>query len=182
MLLLRRALAAGAAAVAATAVLAAPAAAAPAACASPGEKLVNGGFESGASGWDGANWSIHTWTGTAAPRTGTWSSWLGGAAAPIVESLRQTVTIPAGCTSSTLSAWVKIDTAETLPIAYDTLTVKVGSTKLGRLSNVDAGPYRLRTFDVGAFAGQTVTVSFIAREDIDVQTSFILDDLSLTAS
>lgn len=169
------------AAVAATA-LAVPATAAPAACASPGQKLVNGGFESGSSGWDGATWSIHTWTGKAAPRTGSWSSWLGGTAAPTVESVRQTVTIPAGCTGSTLSAWVKITTAEPLPIAYDTLTIKVGTTTVGRLSNVDKGAYRLVSFGVGAFAGQTVAVSFTSREDIDVQTSFILDDVALTAS
>lgn len=177
--LVRKAIAA--VAVAAAATVASPATATAAGCASPGQKMVNGGFESGAAGWDGANWSIHTWTGAAAPRTGSWSSWLGGAAAPFVESLRQTVTIPAGCTGSTLSLWLKITTDETLPVAYDTLTVRAGSTTLGRFSNVDKGDYRLRTFDVGAFAGQTVTLSFISREDIDVQTSFILDDLSLTA-
>lgn len=175
---------AGVALAAASAVLASPAAAqaeiSPAACANPGQVLVNPGFESGPAGWDGANWSIHTWTGKAAPRTGSWSAWLGGTAAPTVESLRQTVTIPAGCTNSTLSVYLKVDTAETLPIAYDTLTVKVGSTAVGRFSNVDEGDYRLRSFNVGAFAGQTVTINFVSREDIDVQTSFILDDVALT--
>ncbi|MBB5801454.1 hypothetical protein F4560_001222 [Saccharothrix ecbatanensis] len=180
----RRVAMAGVALAAAAAALVSPAVAqaeiSPAACANPGQVLVNPGFESGQTGWDGANWSIHTWTGTAAPRSGSRSAWLGGTAAPTVESLRQTVTIPAGCVNSTLSVHVKIDTAETLPVAYDTLTVRVGTTTVGRFSNVDKGDYRLRSFNVGAFAGQTVTVSFISREDWDVQTSFILDDLALT--
>ena len=170
-----------AAAVVASAVVMAPTASA-AACASPGQKLVNAGFESGTSGWSGANWSIHTWTGVAAPRTGSWSSFLGGTAAPTVESLRQTVTVPAGCTASTLSLWVKIDTDEGQSRAWDTLTIKAGSTTLGRVSNVDAGGYRQLTYSVGSFAGQSVTVSFTSREDIDVQTSFILDDIALTAA
>ncbi|WP_447007358.1 hypothetical protein ACRAKI_13195 [Saccharothrix isguenensis] len=180
----RRVALAWAALAAASAVLAPPAVAqaemSPAACANPGQVLVNPGFESGPAGWDGANWSIHTWTGKAAPHSGSWSAWLGGAAAPSVESLRQTVTIPAGCTNSTLSVMLKINTAETLPVAYDTLTVRVGTTTVGRFSNVDKGDYRLRSFDVGAFAGQTVTINFISREDFDVQTSFILDDVALT--
>jgi len=36
-------------------------------------------------------------------------------------------------------------------------------------------------FDVGAFAGQTVTVRFTGTEDSSLQTSFVIDDTALTA-
>jgi hypothetical protein len=40
----------------------------------------------------------------------------------------------------------------------------------------------LRSFSVGAFAGQTVTLSFSGTEDSSLQTSFVLDDTALNAS
>ena len=38
------------------------------------------------------------------------------------------------------------------------------------------------TFNVSALAGQTVTISFSGTEDTSLQTSFVLDDMSLTLS
>ena len=41
--------------------------------------------------------------------------------------------------------------------------------------------YQLRSFNVGAFAGQTVTVKFTGSEDASLQTSFVVDDAALNA-
>jgi hypothetical protein len=151
-------------------------------CGSPGQKLVNGGFESGTTGWANATWTIYPWTGVGAPRSGSYSSWISGYGYTATETLQQTVTIPAGCTNSVLSFYLKIVTAEYEPMVFDTFTVKVGSTTLATYSNLNESPYALRSFNVGSFAGQTVVLKFTGAEDVSLQTSFVIDDTSLNAS
>jgi subtilisin family serine protease len=150
-------------------------------CSNPGQKLVNPGFESGTTGWANATWTIYQWTGIGAPRTGSWSSWISGYGYTSTETLQQTVTIPAGC-NATLSMYLKIDTSEYEPIVYDRFTVKVGATTIATYSNLNESPYTLRSFNLNAFAGQTVTISFTGTEDWSLQTSFVLDDLALNVS
>jgi subtilisin family serine protease len=151
-------------------------------CVSPGQKLVNPGFESGATGWANATYTIGPWPGSNAPRSGANSAWLGGYSAAVTETLQQQVTIPAGCANSTLSLYLKIHTGEFGSTVYDTFTIRVGSTVLATYSNANASGYTQRSFNVGAFAGQTVTLGFTSAEDSSLETSFILDDLALTAS
>jgi FlaG/FlaF family flagellin (archaellin) len=152
-------------------------------CSSPGQKLVNPGFESGTTGWANATWTISNWTGANAPRSGVFDSWISGYGYTATETLQQTVTIPAGC-NATLSFYLKIHTAEFDPVVFDTFTVRVGSTVLATYSNLNptAGAYVLRSFNVSSFAGQTVTISFTGAEDWSLQTSFVLDDLALNVS
>ncbi len=151
-------------------------------CGSPGEKLSNGGFESGTAGWSNATWTIYPWTGTGAPRSGSYSSWISGYGYTATETLQHSVTIPAGCTNSVLSLYLKISTAEYEGPAFDYFTISAGSTTLATYSNLDASSgYVLHQFNVGAFAGQTVTISFTGDEDWSLQTSFVLDDVSVIA-
>jgi hypothetical protein len=93
------------------------------------------------------------------------------------------VTIPSGCTS-TLSFFLHIDTAETTTTtAFDKLTVKVGSTTLATFSNLNkASGYTPHSFNVSSFAGQTVSLLFTGTEDASLQTSFVLYDITVTAS
>lgn len=77
---------------------------------------------------------------------------------------------------------LKIITDEVGCTAFDTLTVRIGSTVLATYGNVNASPYTPRSFNVAVFADQNVTISFTGSEDPSVQTSFVLDDLSLTTS
>ena len=132
----------------------------------------------------------YTWSATGLPpgltigsSTGTVSGTPTTAGFSATESISQTVTIPAGCTASTLSFYLHIDTAETTTtIQYDKLTIKVGSTTVGTFSNLNKGTgYTLRSFPVGSFAGQTVTVSWTGTEDSSLQTSFLIDDTALNA-
>lgn len=154
-------------------------------CSSPGQKLGNPGFESGAVTWTATAGVIGQWGSQGQPtHSGTWNAWLDGYGQTHTDTVSQTVTIPAGCTGSTLSFWLHIDSAETTTTtAYDRLTVTVGSTTLATFSNLnEAAGYQQRSFSVGSFAGQTVTVKFTGTEDVTLQTSFVIDDTALNAS
>ena len=94
------------------------------------------------------------------------------------------VSLPAGCSSYTFTFFLHIDTAETTTTTqFDKLTVKLGSTTLATFSNLNkASGYVQRTFNVSAFAGQTVTLLFTGTEDSSLQTSFVVDDTALNVS
>ncbi|MEW2076149.1 M28 family peptidase [Streptomyces sp. NPDC013433] len=144
--------------------------------------VANGGFESGTSPWTGDTGSIGAHSGQAA-HTGTRFAWLAGYGSTRTESISQTVTVPAGCTRAALSYWLHIDTAESGSTPYDRFTVKAGGSTLATLSNADAGSgYVQRSVDLSAYAGQTVTLTFTGSEDSSLQTSFILDDVTLRSS
>lgn len=139
----------------------------------------NGGFESGTSPWTGNTGTIGAHSGRS-PHGGTRFAWLAGNGSTSTESIGQTVTVPPGCTQASLDFWLHIDTDESGSRAYDRLTVKAGATTLATLSNVNAGSgYVQRSVDLSAYAGQTVTLTFTATEDYSLQTSFVLDDVSL---
>ncbi|MGI5521241.1 M28 family peptidase [Micromonospora sp. CA-259024] len=148
-----------------------------------GQVIGNGGFESGSTPWTASSGVITNASGQPA-RTGSYKAWLDGYGSTHSDTLSQSVTVPAGCTSYTLSFWLHIDTAETTgSTAYDKLTVQVGSTTLATYSNLNAAAgYVQRSFDVAGFAGQTVTLRFTGTEDASLQTSFVIDDVTLQAS
>ncbi|MFD1048618.1 hypothetical protein ACFQ1S_25340 [Kibdelosporangium lantanae] len=149
-----------------------------------GQKLANPGFESGATDWT-ATTDVIGQNGAQQPtHGGTWNAWLDGYGSSHTDSLSQSVTIPSGCTTYSLTFWLHIDTDETTTSTqYDKLTVQVGTTTLATFSNVDkATGYQQRSFNVAQFAGQTVTLKFTGTEDSSLQTSFVLDDLALTTS
>src|SRR5204862_7479769 len=153
-------------------------------CSSPGQKLGNPGFETGsAAPWTATAGVIDNSAGEPA-RSGSWKAWLDGYGTTHTDTLSQSVTLPAGCSSYTLSFWLHIDSAETTTTTqFDKLTVKVGSTTLATFSNLNkAAGYSQKTFNVSAFAGQTVTLLFTGTEDSSLQTSFVIDDTALTVS
>lgn len=152
-------------------------------CAS-GQKLLNPGFESGATSWSATSGVIGQPTGTRAPHSGTWDAWLDGYGTTHTDTLSQAANIPSGCTTYTLSFWLHIDSAETTTTTqYDKLTVKLGSTTLATYSNLNkATGYSLKSFNVAGFAGQTATLTFTGSEDLSLQTSFVVDDTALSAS
>ncbi|HEX4703886.1 MAG TPA: Ig domain-containing protein [Pseudonocardiaceae bacterium] len=152
-------------------------------CTSPGQKLGNPGFESGATVWSSTP-AVIGQNGPSEPaHSGSWNAWLDGYGTTHTDTVSQSVTIPSGCSAS-LSFFLHIDTAETTTTtAFDKLTVKLGSTTLGTFSNLNAAAgYTSHSFNVSGFAGQTVTLTFTGTEDASLQTSFVLDDTALTAS
>ncbi|KJK51063.1 zinc metalloprotease [Lentzea aerocolonigenes] len=149
-----------------------------------GQKLTNGGFESGATGWSGTTGAIGQWGGSGQPaHGGTYDAWLAGYGYAATDTLSQNITIPAGC-KATLAFWLHIDTAETTTSAvYDKLTVQAGSTTLATYSNLNKGTgYTQKSIDLSAFAGQTVTIKFTGAEDSSLKTSFVLDDAAVNLS
>ena len=152
-------------------------------CSSPGQKLGNPGFESGSAPWTATNGVIGAFAGQTA-HSGTRFAWLDGYGTTHTDTLQQSVTLPSGCSSYTLTFWLHIDSAETTTSTqFDKLTVKVGGTTLATFSNLNkATGYSQKTFNLSAFAGQTVTLLFTGTEDSSLQTSFVVDDTALTVS
>jgi hypothetical protein len=153
-------------------------------CTSPGQKLGNPGFESGNTVWT-ATPAVIGQNGPAEPaHSGTFDAWMDGYGTNHTDSISQSVTIPAGCTNSTLTFFLHIDSAETTTTTqFDKLTITLGSTTLGTFSNLNkAAGYTQRSFPVGSFAGQTLTLTFTGVEDSSLQTSFVVDDTALNAS
>ena len=145
--------------------------------------LRNPGFESGETLWSAEAGLIGQWGGSGQPtHSGTWDAWLMGFGSTHSQSISQLVTIPSG-RQATLSYYVHIDTAETGPTAFDVMKVSAGSTVLQSLSNVNAAPgYQHKTVNLSPYAGRTISLSFAGTEDSSQQTSFVLDDLSVTTT
>ncbi|MFE7958797.1 M1 family aminopeptidase [Streptomyces sp. NPDC057413] len=188
-----RALGAGAIVAAALAALClptTPAAAQPAAqdsaaaTCTPTQVVANGGFESGTSPWSQSSSTVITSRSGQSAHSGSSYAWLDGVGSTHTDTLSQSVTVPSGCATATLTFWLHIDTDETTSsVAYDKLTAKIGATTLATYSNLDdATGYVQKSLDVSAFAGQSVTLSFTGTEDTSLQTSFVLDDIALTTS
>ncbi|MFE6870284.1 M4 family metallopeptidase [Kitasatospora sp. NPDC057692] len=148
----------------------------------PAQLLGNAGFETGtAAPWTASSGVVDNSSSQAA-HGGSWKAWLNGYGSTHTDTLSQTVSIPAGC-RATLSFYLHIDTGESGTTAYDKLAVQVNGTTLKTYTNVDAAAgYQLRTFDLSAYAGQTVTLKFNGTEDASLQTSFVIDDTSIATS
>ncbi|MEH0473802.1 M1 family aminopeptidase [Streptomyces sp. B21-097] len=155
-----------------------------AAVCTPAHVVANGGFENGVSPWTQSSTSVITSRTGQTAHGGTAFAWLDGVGGTHTDSLSQSVTIPSGCAAATLTFWLHIDTAETTSsTAYDKLTARIGTTTLATYSNLDKNTgYVRKSFDVSAFAGQTVSLAFTGTEDSSLQSSFVLDDIALDTS
>jgi hypothetical protein len=151
------------------------------------ERMVNGDFERGTAGWSGNTGEIRQWTGANAPYQGLWNAWLGGFGRAFTDPIYQRVTLPADITQATLSFALKILTAETTTtVANDVLTVAVVNSDitatlgLWQYSNLDkSSGYIIRTLDLTPFKGQTIWLFFQSDENASLQTSFLIDAVSL---
>ncbi|MFC8344891.1 M4 family metallopeptidase [Streptomyces sp. NPDC057280] len=145
--------------------------------------LGNAGFESGNTTWTATS-GVITNDSDEAARTGSYKAWLDGYGSTHTDTLSQSVTIPSGCTGTTFTFYLHIDTAETTTSTqYDKLTVTAGSTTLATYSNLNAASgYVQKSFSLSAFAGTTVTLKFSGVEDSSLQTSFVVDDTAVTTS
>ena len=152
----------------------------------PGSELIlNGGFENGATSWTGTTAVIGAFTAQPA-YAGSQDAFFGGKGKTTSQALYQTVTIPASASSATLSFYLHIDTKESGSTAYDTFVPQVLSStgtllkSLATYSNTDAvSGYGLKNLDLSAYKGQTVRINFKASEDSSLQTSFVIDNVSL---
>ncbi|MER7186484.1 M4 family metallopeptidase, partial [Streptomyces hyaluromycini] len=100
--------------------------------------LGNAGFESGNTTWTATS-GVITNSSSEAAHAGSYKAWLDGYGSTHTDTLSQSVTIPSGCTATTFTFYLHIDTAETTTSTqYDKLTVTAGSTTLATYSNLNA--------------------------------------------
>jgi hypothetical protein len=154
--------------------------------------LGNPGFENGST-------SPAPWTVTAGvinnstsepPHAGGWDAWMDGYGTTHTDTVLQQVTIPSTATAATLSFFLHIDTAETsTTTAFDTMTVQIRNSSgtvlstLATYSNLNhATGYSQKSFNLLSFKGQTIQIFFKGVEDSTLQTSFVLDDVTLNVT
>jgi hypothetical protein len=151
------------------------------------ELFNNTGFESGPVVWFGTS-GVVTNTVNQPNWSGSWKAWLGGDGITRTETLKQRVHIPAIATSATLTFRLHINTAENG--GFDD-TLKVIKTSgcgfiepppvtLATWSNLNAGPgFVLKTVDLTPYIGHSILLSFTSSENASLQTSFVLDAMSV---
>jgi putative Ig domain-containing protein len=155
--------------------------------------IQNGGFATGSL----TPWTASSGVLTAAssshpsyPSTDPYLAWIDGYSGKHTDTLAQAVTIPASCTTATLSFWLYIDSNDPTSKAYDTFTTQVLNSAgtvlatLGTLSNQNEGTgYVQHSYSVSSFIGQTITIKFTGTETLGggYDTSFFEDDNALNA-
>jgi hypothetical protein len=152
--------------------------------------LGNAGFESGsASPWSTTSGVLNSDTSSEPAHSGNYDAWLDGYGSRHTDTLAQTVSIPAGCTSATYSFWLHVDSDNTSGAAQDTLALQVlnsSGTVLSTLhtfSNLDANNgYSQFSYNLASYAGQKITVKFTGIETGNGQTSFVNDDNALNVN
>ena len=155
--------------------------------------IQNGGFQSGSlSPWSASSGVLTSASSThpSYPTSDAYLAWLDGYSGKHTDTLSQTVTIPATCTTATLSFWLYIDSNAATASASDTFTTQVlnsGGTvlaTLSTLSNQNAGTgYVEHSFSLAPYIGQTITIKFTGTETLGGgdDTSFFEDDNALNA-
>ena len=101
------------------------------------------------------------------------------------------MTIPASCTSATLSFWLYVNSNDPVNRAADTFTAQVLSASgtvlatLATFSNQDEGSgYVQHAYSLKPFIGQQVTIRFTGAETLGggFDTNFFEDDNALSVS
>jgi len=149
------------------------------------ERVINGGFEAGVTGWEPTTNGPFALVGPALPHTGALGAIL-GARNNADDRLEQAITLPAG-KSATLRFWWLMLTEEP-DHPWDTLEVTIKpagaaeSIRLIRITDGDAqGQWREAVINLSAYAGQTAELSFRAVTDANQPTEFYVDDVSVQA-
>ncbi|MGB2874978.1 MAG: hypothetical protein WBB76_05810 [Gaiellaceae bacterium] len=143
--------------------------------------VVNGGFESGLTGWTASGVVLPTVV--SGGHSGSYSAQLGRSTAFNGDStLKQTITVPVG--SPTLTYWYNPHCPDT--ITYDQQSVQIrstGGTVLATVMNIcsNSGVWTQKTFSMAAYAGQTVVLYFNVHDDNwpTDPTYMLLDDVSV---
>jgi hypothetical protein len=117
-------------------------------------------------------------------------AWLAGYGVPMTQTLAQTVTIPASCSTAEFSFWLETQSDALKGKAGDTLTLQVISASgavaatLGTVTNLQAtSKYRQYSYSLAPYIGRTVTLRFTSKETLTGHvTSFFEDGNALTVS
>ena len=152
---------------------------------STSSSIVNGNFESGATGW--TEYSQHGWdlilnSGLpVTPHSGSWAVWLGGEDSDI-SYIQQQVTVPP--TQPYLNYWHYIASAESGCI-YDYAYVKVNNTTVESYplcGATETNGWVLHSVNLSAYSGQSVSLQLRVVTDSYVNSNLFIDDVSFQAS
>jgi hypothetical protein len=149
------------------------------------ERVVNGGFESGTTGWGLAGNAFYSHGSGAHSGLG-----YGGLALQNNASayLYQNLSIPSTAAGS-LTFWLNVTSSEsTTTVVHDRLFVEIRNASgtllatiatYSNLNKTTGAVYTQRSLNVAAYRGQTVRVQFRATTDGALPTTFRVDDVSL---
>jgi len=147
-----------------------------------GNRIVNGGFESGTSPWVQSSTGGFQLIDSTRPHTGSFSAFLAGYNNG-TDTIYQTITVPA---NGTLTYWWFMSTQESGSTAFDFFRVSLYNssgtlvTTLRTFSNASgAGVWRQDSVSLASFAGQTLRVHFSATTDSSLTSSFFVDDVAV---
>ncbi len=158
------------------------------------ELVINGGFESGLSGWVSLG-DFYADPGFPHPHSGARYAYLtnadGTPGNSLYGTLYQEVSIPSSATSATLTFWYNITTQETGSASHDVLNVTIKDSvgqylaTVAVFSNKDSQPigvYSQESFDMTPYVGQTIRIHFLGTTDGSLPTVFRIDDVSILAT
>lgn len=158
------------------------------------ERIQNGGFESGSSGWTVVgNFYANSYFGH--PHSGSGYAYLsnpdGTLGNGLYGDLYQSFYIPAGATSAWLTFYYSITSFDVAPANdYLLVSLKDGfgtSHYINIFNNLNGqpdfnAPYYSYYFDLTSYIGQTVTIDFLGTTNNDGSgTTFRIDDVSASA-
>jgi hypothetical protein len=154
--------------------------------------LVNGGFETGSiSPWTASSGVLASSTSEHPAQAGNYLAWIDGYSEAHVDTLAQTVTIPANCVSAELTYWVEVNSTVTntteqaennlvLEILNSSGTVEKSTTVATAANNGTS--YVEYSANLAAYVGQTITIKFIGTEVSGGNTQFLEDSNALNVS
>jgi hypothetical protein len=153
--------------------------------------LVNGGFETGSiSPWAASSGVLASSTSAHPSQAGTYLAWLDGYSKAHLDTLAQTVAIPATCVSANFTYWVEVNsTATTTEKPENTLVLQIlnsagtveQSTTVATGAN-NATSYTEYSANLAPYIGQTITIKFTATEVSGGNTQFLEDSNGLNVS
>ena len=153
------------------------------------ERVINGGFEAGATAWtqrSSQGFPLICSEGVCGsglhPYSGAWLGWLGGANRER-SLLSQTLTIPGG-QPATLRYQARIESEDTCGYDFAYVNVRVGTmaTTVRRIflcRSANSNGWIQQAIDVSKYAGKQIRLDFYVTTDAWNVSSFFVDEVSL---
>lgn len=156
------------------------------------ELLGNGGFETGSNPSPWQTQGLVAILSEGHHHTGSGYAYLGGQQ-NAGATIRQGVEIPSNATAAILRYWFNITSAEISPPHVDTLLVGVATagsgltifdrrTSVDRKSGATSSFYEMKNFDLMAYRGQRIDITFQATTNATQPTYFRIDDVSVSVT
>jgi hypothetical protein len=154
--------------------------------------LVNGGFETGSiSPWVATSGVLASSTSEHPAQAGNYLAWLDGYSEAHVDTLAQTVSIPANCVTAELTYWVEVNSTVTnatkqaennlvLEVLNSSGTVEQSTTVATAANNGTS--YVEYSANLATYIGQTITIKFTGTEVSGGNTQFLEDSNALNVS